>query len=186
MFRDSHGAENVYFHDPDGTYPVWLEKIEATGLYVQLSNLVHELTLAKRGWIHGSRDHQGLPWVLCILVRNICLCMQYNIKINFLHFGPPRYSPSVVSLRAYVAYKMHISVSAWHVSKCVSYATLMSQSQGADGIRHQSDKDLREVKIGHRCRSNWWLWPPYWPGSGRENLALKEVFIWFNYNFVNV
>ena len=56
----------------------------------------------------GQGIIRQLPWVLCILVRKICLCMQYNIKINFLHFGPPRYYHSVVSLRAYVAYKMHI------------------------------------------------------------------------------
>ena len=33
--------------------------------------------------------------------------------------------------------------------------------------------DIREVKIGHRCRSDWWLRPPYWPGPGLENLALR-------------
>lgn len=41
--------------------------------------------------------------------------------------------------------KCIFSVSAWNVSKCVSYATLMSQSQGADGIRHQSDKGAAET-----------------------------------------
>ena len=83
----------------------------------QLSNLVHELTLAKRGWTYGSRDHQGLPWVLCILVRNICLCMQCNIKINFLHFDHPDIPLQLSPFERMWHIKCVFSVSAWNVSK---------------------------------------------------------------------